>query len=331
MNVLSFLNKAKCSAVVFSVAAGLVSSASAADKTGVDPALPTYTKTANVSGSLNSIGSDTLNNLLALWAEKFNFHYPNVKIQVEGKGSSTAPPALIEGLAQIAPMSRPMKSSEIDAFEKKFGYKPTEIKVAVDALAVFVHKDNPIQGLTMKQVDAIFSSTRQTGAPADITTWGQLGLSGAFSDKPLSIYGRNSASGTYGFFKEHALLNGDFKNSVKEQPGSASVVQGISVDRFAIGYSGVGYLTAGVKALPLSPEDSGKFIPAEKENAYSGDYPLARFLVLYINKAPGKDLDPMVREFVKLILSKEGQEVVVKDGYFPLTASMVQEQAGILQ
>lgn len=331
MNGKSFLNKAKCSVVVVSVALGLVSTASAADKTSVDPGLLAYTKTANVSGSLNSIGSDTLNNLLALWAEKFNFYYPNVKIQVEGKGSSTAPPALIEGLAQIAPMSRPMKSSEIDAFEKKFGYKPTEIKVAVDALAVFVHKDNPIQGITMKQVDAIFSSTRQTGAPVDITTWGQLGLTGVYADKPLSIYGRNSASGTYGFFKEHALLNGDFKNSVKEQPGSASVVQGISVDRFAIGYSGVGYLTAGVKALPLSTEDSGKFITAERENAYSGDYPLARFLVLYINKAPGKQLDPMVREFVKLILSKEGQEVVVKDGYFPVTASVAQEQLGILQ
>ena len=149
------------------------------------------------------------------------------------------------------------------------------------------------------------------------TTWGQLGLTGEWAAKPISLYGRNSASGTYGFFKEHTLKNGDFKDSVKEQPGSASVVQGVTVDRFAMGYSGIGYATAGVRAVPLTEKDGGKCIEATADNAYSGAYPLARFLYVYVNKAPGKPLDPLMREFVKLMVSKEGQEAVVKDGYFP--------------
>lgn len=296
----------------------------------LDGDIPAYKKTSGVSGNLSSVGSDTLNNLMTLWAEKFNGFYPNVKVQVEGKGSSTAPPALIAGTAQIGPMSREMKPSEIDEFEKKFGYKPTKIRVAVDALGVFVNKDNPVTGLTIEQLDGIFSKTRKHGGQ-EITTWGQLGLTGDWASKPLSLYGRNSASGTYGFFKEHALANGDFKDQVKEQPGSASVVQGITVDRFGIGYSGIGYTTSGVKALPLKAKGGDEFVSGSQENAYSGDYPLARFLYVYINRAPGKPLDPLVAEFLRLVLSKEGQEVVIKDGYYPLTGEMVKEELAALQ
>ncbi len=315
-------------AIFGALSVALVSAAGnafALDKLEVDSALQSYQKVAGVSGNLNSIGSDTLNNLMTLWAEKLNQFYPNVKVQVEGKGSGTAPPALISGTAQIGPMSRPMKPSELDEFEKKFGYKPTEVKVAVDALAVFVHKDNPIKGLTGAQVDSIFSKSRRLGGAEDIVTWGQLGLTGEWANKPISIYGRNSASGTYSFFKEHALGNGDFKDTVKEQPGSASVVQGITVDKFAIGYSGIGYKTAGVRAVPLAKEGSN-FVEATAENAYAGNYPLSRFLLVYLNKAPGKALDPLTVEFLKLVLSKEGQEVVLKDGYFPITSSLVKEQ-----
>ena len=275
---------------------------------------------SGVSGSLNSIGSDTLNNVMTLWAESFKKVYPNVQIQIEGKGSSTAPPALIAGTAQLGPMSREMKPTEIDGFEKKFGYPPTKIKVAIDALAVFVNKDNPLKQLTLQQADAIFSKTRACGGAKDITTWGELGLTGAWAAKPISLYGRNSASGTYGFFKEHALCNGDYKDTVKEQPGSASVVQGIAEDQYGIGYSGIGYKTSGVKALALAAKEGDPFIETDPAQVYAGKYPLSRFLYVYVNKAPNKPLDPLVQQFVAYILSREGQEVVVKDGYLPLLA-----------
>ncbi len=286
---------------------------------------------SGVSGNLSSIGSDTLNNLMTLWAESFQKFYPNARIQIEGKGSSTAPPALISGTAQLGPMSRPMKGTEIDQFEKKYGYKPIGLRTSVDALAVFVNKDNPIKCMTMAQVDAIFSKSRRYGYKEDITTWGQLGLTGEWASKPISLYGRNSASGTYGFFKEHTLKNGDYKDQVKEQPGSASVVQGVTVDRLAMGYSGIGYATAGVRAVPLAEKEGGKCVEAEADNAYAGTYPLARFLYVYINKAPGKPLDPLTREFVKLMVSKEGQEAVIKDGYFPIPASIAKEELAKVQ
>jgi len=293
----------------------------------IDPALPDYKAVSGVSGNLNSIGSDTLNNLMTLWAEGFKKAYPNVNIQIEGKGSSTAPPALIEGTAQIGPMSRPMKAEEIDAFEKKYGYKPTEVKVAVDALAVFAHKDNPLKGITMTQVDSIFSKTRKKGGD-DISDWGQLGLD-SWKGRAISLYGRNSASGTYGFFQEHALGKGDYKPSVKEQPGSSAVVQGIGADPYAIGYSGIGYKTSGVVALPIAGDD-GEFFEANYDNALSGDYPLARFLLVYVNKKPGQSLDKLTLEFIKFVLSKEGQAIVEKDGYFPMPAEVAAEVVGSL-
>lgn len=322
---MSYANIAK-----FIAAASLVSSPLfAQDVIKVDEKTPAYTKVEGVAGNLNSIGSDTLNNLMALWTEGFRAQYPNVNIQVEGKGSATAPPALISGTAQLGPMSRPMKSSEVDDFEKKYGYKPTEIKVAVDSLAVFVHKDNPIKGLTMKQVDAIFSSTFKRGLN-DISRWDDLGLDGEFANRPISLYGRNSASGTYGFFKEHALEKGDFKSTVKEQPGSSAVVQGIANDQFAIGYSGIGYKTAGVKALPLGKTTKTLF-DANYANCISGDYPLARFLLIYVNKKPGQPIDKLTAEFLRFVLAKGGQEVVVKDGYFPMPVELIEAELKKLQ
>ncbi len=306
------------------LAAALSAGSAFAGPANVDENIPAYQKVEGVSGNVNSIGSDTLNNLMALWTEGFRALYPNVNIQVEGKGSSTAPPALIEGTAQLGPMSRPMKSSEIDAFEAKHGYKPTEIKVAVDALAVFAHKDNPIKGLTLKQVDSIFSSTRKMGGE-DLTTWGQLGLTGDWANRPISLYGRNSASGTYGFFKEHALAKGDYRATVKEQPGSSSVVLGVAGDLYALGYSGIGYASAGVRALSLG-ESADALFEATPENAISGDYPMARFLLIYVNKKPGQPMDLLTKEFLAFVLSKAGQEVVVKDGYFPMPAEALSEE-----
>jgi phosphate transport system substrate-binding protein len=297
----------------------------------VDPTLKDYKKVAGVGGTLKSIGSDSLNNLMTLWQEGFGKEYPNAVIEIEGKGSGTAPPALISGTAQFGPMSRPMKSVEIDDFEKKYGYKPSSMRVAVDSLAVFVHKDNPIKCLSMAQVDAMFSKSRQQGAKQDIKTWAQVGLTGEWANQPVSMYGRNSASGTYGYFKEVALANGDFKDSVKEQPGSSAVVQAIASDKFAIGYSGVGYKTADVRIVPISATDGGTCVDANMENAYSGEYPITRFLYVYLNKKPGTKLDPLRGEFVKYVLSKQGQLGVVKDGYYPLPAAVIAEDLKALE
>ncbi len=294
-----------------------------AEKVTVDAAIPAYKAVSGISGNLNSIGSDTLNNLMTLWAEGFKKTYPNVNIQIEGKGSATAPPALIEGTAQLGPMSRAMKQDELDKFEKKFGYKPTEVKVSIDALAVFAHKDNPIKGLTMQQVDGIFSSTYKAGGK-NIADWGDAGLD-AWKGKAISLYGRNSASGTYGFFKEHALAKGDFKATVKEQPGSSAVVQGIGSDVYALGYSGMGYLTSGVKAVPLAAKSGEKFAEASYANCLSGDYPMARFLYIYVNQKPNAPMDKLTGEFLKFVVSKSGQEIVVKDGYYPITPEIAKE------
>ena len=302
------------------VAAGVATANAVA---AVDPALPTYEKTSGVSGNLSSVVSDSLANLMTLWAENYKQSYPNVNIQIQAAGSSTAPPALTEGTANLGPMSRAMKDSEIQAFEQKYGYKPTAVPVAIDALAVFVHKDNPIKQLTMQQVDAIFSSTRLCGEAKDLKTWGDIGLTGEWAAKPVQLFGRNSVSGTYGYFKEEALCKGDFKSNVNEQPGSASVVQSISSTVNAIGYSGIGYRTASVRAVPLVNKQ-GEVEEANEDNALSGKYPLARFFYIYVNKAPNKPLSPLDAEFLKLILSKQGQDVVVKDGYIPLPAKVVE-------
>jgi phosphate transport system substrate-binding protein len=284
-----------------------------------------------MSGTVSSVGSDTLANLMTLWAEEFKRQYPSVNVQIQAAGSSTAPPALAESTSDLGPMSRLMKDKEIESFEKKFGYKPTPVAVAIDALAVFVHKDNPLTGLTIAEVDAIFSSTRTCGAPANIETWGQLGLEDAWQNREIQIYGRNSVSGTYGYFKDNALCKGDFKNTVNEQPGSASVVQSVSGSLNGIGYSGIGYTTSSVKAVPIAREAGEEYVPATAERAIDGAYPLARFLYVYINKEPGQRLPPLTLEFLKLVLAQQGQQVVVKDGYIPLPGSVAQRELAKLQ
>lgn len=306
--------------------AALISPAAAAQAVQLDPKLPSYKAVQGVSGTIKSVGSDTMNNEMALWTEGFKKLYPNVTVEMEGKGSATAPTALIAGSANFGPMSRPMKAEEIDQFEKVFGYKPSAVATSIDMLAVYVHKDNPLKGLTLQQVDAIFSKTRKGGAAKEIRTWGELGLTGEWADKPISLYGRNAASGTYGYFKEHALFKGDFRDEVKEQPGSSAVIQGVTSDKYAIGYSGIGYRTADVRPVALAPGEGKPLVEAEPANAYSGQYPLSRFLLLYVNQKPGTELDPLRREFLRYILSKEGQSDAVKEGFYPLTADLAKKQ-----
>ena len=315
----AFISKSLGAALILSLSAGVASALA------IDAQLPDYQPVQGVSGSIKSIGSDTMNNEMTLWAEGFLKHYPNVQIEIEGKGSSTAPPALVAGTSSFGPMSRAMKDKEIDAFEKKYGYKPTALPTSIDMLAVYVNKDNPIEGLTLPQVDAIFSKTRKGGYQEDISRWGQAGLTGTWANQPISLYGRNSASGTYGFYKKVALFGGDYKDAVKEQPGSSSVVQGVATDQYAIGYSGIGYMTADVRAVPLALSSDDPMIPATAEYAYTGEYPLARFLYCYVNHKPNTELDPLRREFITYIFSRQGQEDVLKDGYYPVTAAVARE------
>ncbi len=315
-------SKVKSLAAAGFVTATLASTSAIAVQT-VDPKLPEYQKESGVSGNLSSVGSDTLANLMTLWAESFKRNYPNVNIQIQAAGSSTAPPALTEATANIGPMSRKMKDKELDAFEKKYGYKPMAVPVAIDALAVYVNKDNPISGMTIAQVDAIMSSTRKCGYATDIATWGDAGLADSWKNKSIQLYGRNSVSGTYGYFKKKALCKGDYKSNVNEQPGSASVVQSVSTSLNGIGYSGIGYKTSGVKAVALTKKEGSPFVAATPENALSGKYPLARFLYVYVNKKPNQALAPLEREFIRMVLSKEGQKIVIKDGYIPLPAKVV--------
>ena len=323
------IKKMALSAALSIMALGLVTTTSLAEQLKVDANLSDYVKVQGVAGNLNSVGSDTLNNLMTFWAESFRKHYPNVNIQIEGKGSSTAPPALIEGTSQLGPMSRKMKDKEEQTFEAKFGFKPTVIGVALDSLAVYVNKDNPIEKLDLTEVDAAFSKTRKGGVAADVSTWGQLGLTGEWSNKPISLYGRNSASGTYGYFKDKALFKGDYKDTVKEQPGSASVVLGVTEDKGGLGYSGIGYKTSGVKAIALSKKGGEAYEPSY-DNVLSGKYPLGRLLYVYVAKEPNKPMPKLVKEFLKFVLSKEGQEIVIKDGYLPLTAEVAAQQAALL-
>lgn len=308
--------------VFVALAALFLTSSLRAEESHVDPKLPAYQTVSGISGNLNSIGSDTLNNLMTFWAEDFKKTYPNVNIQIEGKGSSTAPPALIEGSAQLGPMSRKMKSEEINKFFYKYGTKPLEVPVAIDALAIYVNKDNPIKSLTFQQIDAIFSATRKLGGKT-VTTWGDLGLTGEWATRPISKYGRNSASGTYGFFKEHVLKDGDYAGDVKEQPGSASVVQGIEKDLGGIGYSGIGYRTPGVRLIAVA--NKGAPIEPTYKNAYTFTYPITRFLYVYGNRPKAGGLPPLTKEFLHFVLSKDGQKIVEKDGYFPLPDAQVSD------
>lgn len=325
---LSFKTKSLMAAMSFASLALVTGSASAVQT--VDAGIPDYQKASGIAGNLSSVGSDTLANLMTLWAEEFSRQYPTVNVQIQAAGSSTAPPALTEGTSNLGPMSREMKDDELEAFEDKYGYKPTAVPVAIDALAVMVNKDNPIKGLTIPQVDAIFSSTLNCGYANDIETWGDAGVA-VWGSKSIQLYGRNSVSGTYGYFKENALCKGDFKSNVNEQPGSASVVQSVTTSKNGIGYSGMGYTTSGVRMVPLAKKEGEPFIEPTPENAISGTYPLTRYLYVYVNKKPNAPLPSLESEFMKMVLSKAGQEVVIKDGYIPLPAGVVKRVMATLK
>ncbi len=291
----------------------------------VDPKLPDYKPTNGVAGRIVTVGSDTMNNLAQLWTEEFKKFYPGTSAAIDAKGSSNAIPALVNGSATFGPMSRDAKKSEIQAFNEKFGYDPVLLPTSIDMVAVYVNRNNPVEGFSFPEIDAIFSSTRKGGAKAQARQWGQLGASGDLKDKKFECYGRNAASGTYGFFKEKVLQDGDFGDWVTENAGSSAVVQSVGANIAGIGYSGIGYRTPNVKPLMLSIERGGAMVAAEPKNAYDGSYPLARPLFLAINYDPRKPLEPMRAEFVRYIFSKQGQSQVIKDGYLPVDAETAAE------
>ena len=284
----------------------------------VDAKLPEYNAVTGISGDIQLIGSDTMLGQVTELSEGFKKRYSSVTIGIEAEGSSFGPPALISGKALFAPMSRAMKAKEVDDFKKKFGYPPVAIPTSIDMLTVYVHQDNPIKGLTLQQVDAVFSRTLKGGAPKVLTTWGELGLTGEWANKPITLYGRTSASGTNRFFREHALFNGAFREEVQEQTGSSSVVKEVANDKYAIGYSGMGSKTEGVRSLQLAQDYKSEYYAPIPEHAYSGDYPLTRFLFLYLNYAPGTELEPLGREFIYYLYSQQGQSDVVRSGFLPV-------------
>ncbi len=285
----------------------------------LDQSLPAYRPVSTLAGHIKSVGSDTLGHEVALWASGFEKLYPDVKIDVESKGSATAPAALLDGVSQFGPMSRPMTAEETSAFEAKYGYKVSRFRVAVDALAVYVNKDNPIPCLTLPQVSGIFASTIKAPGGANIRTWGELGLTGDWAKQPISLYSRNTISGTYEYFRETALYGGDYKPEVKLLPGSEAVVQSVAGDKFGIGYSGIGYKTDGVRAVPLASYYGGTCYEASADTALASKYPIARYLYVYFNKKPDQPLDALRAEFIKYILSRDGQELTEKGGFYPIS------------
>ncbi len=286
---------------------------------------PEYERKPGVAGKITSVGSDTLANLMTLWSQEFKHLYPDVKFQIQASGSSTAPPALTEGTATIGPMSRELKPSEIQAFIRAHGYPPTAIQVALDAIAIFVERRNPLPGLTLSEVDAIFSATRFCGGEESISHWSQLGVDNYGQGAPIRLFSRNSVSGTYGLFKIMALCDGDFTKTVNEQPGSASVVLSVASSKGGMGYAAYGYKTAGVRALPLG-ENAAQFIPLNVETVREQQYPFTRFLYLVINKSPDEPLPTLVREFLTFVLSDTGQKLVARDGYFPIKETLLLRQ-----
>jgi phosphate transport system substrate-binding protein len=293
----------------------------------VDAKLPDYAPREKLSGMLSIHASDAGNQVETMWAEGFSRFHPDMRGEV-GRGTSSAPVRLIRGSVQFGAMGRAMKTSDVSAFQKEFGYEPTALPSCIDMVSVFVHKDNPIKGLTLQQVDAVFSKTRKGGHNSPINTWGDLDLGAEWKDKPIVMHSRVAASATYGFFKERALFNGDFRDEVKEQPGSSSVVQAVGKDKFAIGYAGFAHKTAGVRAVPVAVDAKASFVPPEPQHARSGKYPLARPILVYVNHKPGTPLDPLRAEFIRYIYSKQGQTDALKVGFVPVDAEMAAKALG---
>ena len=285
----------------------------------LDPKIPPYQRVSDLTGTLAVAGSDTMKPLTESWSAKLKQLYPGLSIKVESRGSETGLDALLEGKAQIAAMSRRMTQQEVVEFKREFGYEPTEVPVAVDALAVFVHKDNPVEGLSLAELDAIFSKERRRRLEYPVKVWGDaMVFEEEWAEAPIQIYGRNGNSGTASFFREHVMNGADFKKPMTTGVGSASVVIELMRDRFGIGFSGIGYRTSEIRPVPLAAVKGGRYVAPTFETAMDGSYPLRRHLYLYVNRPPKSAPPGPLAEYVKFALSQRGQKVVLDQGYYPL-------------
>lgn len=300
--------------LLLTLAAGAWSWAEEAD-------LPVYRIVPEIAGEITAIGSDTMVELMTYWSEGLCAQYPKVIITVDQKGSNTAPPALLDGSAQLGPMSRPMNADEISVFTKRYGYPPTEFVVAIDALAIFVHRDNPVAGFSLTQVKTIFG-TEDAPGKMRLTTWADVGSS-LLGTRAINTYGRNGLSGTQVFFRQHVLGGADFAPGLQEKPTSNALIQVVASDPQAVAYCGASYATAGVRVVPVA-RDGGRYILPSPETCISGTYPIARKLYIYVNKPPGRELPIVVREFLRFVLSRTGQEVVRIEGFYSLPLEQVQ-------
>jgi phosphate transport system substrate-binding protein len=295
----------------------------------VDPEMAEYQPSTNIAGVVRAVGSSTLSNLLFRWSTEFYRLYSSVELQITGGGSETAVPALIEGHADLGPMSRPMSESEVERFRAKFGYPPTRLTVAVDAIAVYVNKHNPLTRISFRELDAIFSDTRKRGSSA-IRTWGQLGLTGEWAGRFILLKGPSSAHGLYGVFRSLVLTGGDYRLDMRPGPVASSIVQAVAAEDGAIGFASHFLAAARTKTLAVARDEGGPYVLPIVENAVDGSYPLARNLFIYLNRPPGTPLAPALREFLRFICSEQGQEIAARDGNFPLNADLASRECAAM-
>jgi len=308
--------------------------------------IPAYTPGASLSGHLQSVGADTMETLMRYWIADFEKIYPNIKIDMEAKASGTAGPALTEGRADLGPVAREMLPAEEQQFEKKFGYKPLAIRVAggsyrtpgkTHAITFFVNEKNPIQKLTFAQLDAMYSTTRKRGY-RQVSTWGDVGLTGEWAGKPIHLWGLILPNGIGHFLQMRLLEAGEWKSGIEERTTVGSlaaldaITMGVAKDPYAIGYAGFGNIVPGVKTVALARDAGGPFYPGTFQEVVEQRYPLSRVTYIYVNRAPGKPLDPKVREFLRFVLSSQGQGDIVKEAVFlPLPPAMVKEELAKLR
>jgi phosphate transport system substrate-binding protein len=309
--------------------------------------LPSYRASDELSGEIRSIGADTMEKLMKLWIDGFRKLHPNVTFKMEAEASGTAAPALTAATSDIGPVAREMLPNEVEPFEKRYGYKPFAVRVSggsyrtpgkTHAIAFLVNKINPIDKLTFAQLDAIYSTTRKLGYKEDITTWGQLGLKGEWADKPIHLWGLKRPNGIAYFVQERVFGGGEYKDGINERttvgslPALDAIAQGVAADPYAIGIAGFGNVTPDVKAVALAATNGGPYFKGTFEEVVDQKYPLSRVIHIYLNRAPGKPLDPKVREFLRYILSQEGQDAVLQEGIFlPLTPEQVKQELARLR
>jgi phosphate transport system substrate-binding protein len=305
----------------------------------VDDALRSYAAEARLKGSVRGAGSPVAGMLLQVMSDPFRQFQPDVRVELTLGGTSTGPPALLSGAAQMALMGRRYTDAETSAFRAKFRYPPVEVAIATDAVAVFVHRDNPIESLTIEQLRDVFSQRRRADG-ARLDHWSELNSATIVTTRPaasgtrttthpsprrpppagpIALYGIAADGGESTLFREAILGDEPLSASMRVQLTQSSAVQGIAADASGIGYAAFLYSCRGVRAVPLVSPADGRAYACTAADCRSGRYPLARSLYVYLNKPPSKPLDRPMHEFLRFVLSRDGQRVAVAAGGFPLS------------